>query len=170
MRIEIYEKVGLYLCEQAQAGYEMAYKQERIGFLFGTVSNRSTRITKAVAYKGGVKKRTGIDLIADNFDRRGRTLARQFGKRWLGAYHTHVEVDDDIPVGISEHDIDAFKDNESLVELIVSIWATDNASRLKQGKKRLLAIKRFADTNYRISISGYVMTKRGIRLARVIRI
>jgi hypothetical protein len=170
MRVEITEKIAEYLCEQAGLGYESPYKQERIGFLFGAIDKGCIKITKAVAYKGGVRKRTGIDIYADNFDRRGHTLSVQLRKKWLGTYHTHVEVDDDIPIGISEDDIDAFADNESIVELIVSVWATDNACRLKQGKKRLLAIKRFGDTNYRFVISGYVMTKRGPRLVRLVRV
>ncbi len=170
MRIEITEKIAVYLCGQAEAGYEMAYKQERIGFLFGTKGKSAIKITKAVAYKGGTKKRTNVDVYADSFDKRGEILATQLRKKWIGAYHTHVEIDDDIPVGISEDDIDAFEEGESVVELIVSIWVTDNASRLKQGKKRLLAIKRFSDTNYRLSISGYVMTKRGPRLVRLIKV
>lgn len=170
MQIKITEKVAVYLCEQAEAGYEMAYKQEKIGFLFGTIGKSAIKITKAVAYKGGAKKRTSVDVYTDSFDKRGETLSLHLRKRWLGTYHTHVEVDDDIPIGISDDDKYVFADNESVVELIISVWATDNSNRLKQGTKRLLAIKRFGDTNYRFVISGYLMTNRGPRLVRLIRI
>lgn len=170
MHIEITVDVIEYLCQQADLGYESPYKQERIGFLFGTTKNRSVKINKAVSYKGGVRRRSGIDFYADSFDRRGRVLSTQLRKQWVGTYHTHVEENDDIPIGLSDGDKEAFIDNSLPVELVISIWATDNSSRLKPGKKRLLAIKRFGDTNYRYVISGYLMTKRGPRLIRTTKI
>ncbi len=169
MHIVITKPVIEYLCHQADLGYESQYKQERIGFLFGTIDKSCITITKAVSYKGGKRKRTVVDVIADNFDRRGELLVKQLKKKRIGSYHTHVEINNDIPIGISDDDKYAFADNESIVELIISVWATDNSKRLKPGRKRLLAIKRFGDTNYRYVISGYLMTKRGSRLVKTIK-
>ncbi|MCX8014973.1 MAG: hypothetical protein N2748_03040, partial [candidate division WOR-3 bacterium] len=92
MHIEITEKTAKYLCEQAEVGYEAPYKQERMGFLFGTITNKTIKINKAVAYKGGIKKRAGIDYYEDSFEKRGKTLSRQLRKKWVGAYHSHVEA------------------------------------------------------------------------------
>jgi hypothetical protein len=169
MHIEITKNVIEYLGQQADLGYESLYKQERMGFLFGTIKNRTIKITKAVSYKGGIRKRTGIDFYADNFDKRGNTLSTRLRKKWLGTYHTHVEEDDDISIGLSGEDREAFVDNSLPMELVISIWATDNSKRLKPGRKRLLAIKRFGDTNYRYAISGYLITEQGPRLIRTIK-
>jgi proteasome lid subunit RPN8/RPN11 len=169
MLVKITKNVIEYLCHQADIGYESSYKQERMGFLFGTIKNRTIKITKAVAYKGGVRKRTGIDFFADNFNKRGNALSSQLKKKWLGTYHTHVEEDDDISIGLSDEDRKTCIEDALTVELIISIWTTDNANRLKPGRKRLLAIKRFGDTNYRYVISGYLMTEHGPRLVRTIK-
>ena len=95
MHIEITVNVIEYLCQQADLGYESPYKQERMGCLFVTIKNRNVKITKAVSYKGGVRKRSGIDFYADRFDKRGNALSAQFRRKWLGTYHTHVEESDD---------------------------------------------------------------------------
>ena len=169
MHIEITKNVIEYLGQQADLGYESPYRQERMGFLFGITKNRNIKITKAVSYKGGVRKRSGIDFYADGFDKRGNTLSAQLRKKWLGTYHTHVEEDDDISIGLSDEDREAFIENSLPIELVISIWATDNSNRLKPGRKRLLATKRFGDTNYRYVFSGYLITKQGPRLIRTIK-
>jgi hypothetical protein len=169
MHIEITKNVIEYLVQQADLGYESPYKQERIGFLFGIVKNQNVKITRAVAYKGGVRKRSGIDFYADSFDKRGNILSMQLRKKWLGTYHTHVEESNDIAIGLSDVDRKSFIENSLPIELVVSIWATDNSGRLKPGRKRLLGIKRFGDTNYRYVISGYLITKQGPGLIRTIK-
>jgi hypothetical protein len=170
MHIEITKNVIEHLCQQADLGYDSPYKQERMGFLFGIIKNRNIKITKAVSYKGGIRKRSGIDFYADSFDKRGNTLSEQLRKKWLGTYHTHVEECDDISIGLSDDDRKSFIENSLPIELIISIWATDNSKRLKPGRKRLLAIKRFGDTNYRYVISGYLITMQGPRLIRTIKV
>jgi proteasome lid subunit RPN8/RPN11 len=170
MHIEITKKVIEYLGEQADLGYESRYKQERMGFLFGTIKKRKIKLTKAVLYKGGVRKRTGIKFDPVTFSKRGNKLSLKLRKLWVGTYHTHVEESDDISIGLSDEDRQSFIENSLPVELVVSIWATDNSSRLKPGRKRLLAIKRFGDTNYRYVISGYLITKQGPRLTRTIKV
>jgi proteasome lid subunit RPN8/RPN11 len=170
LHIEITKNVIEYLCQQADLGYESPYKQERIGFLFGTTKNRRVKITKAISYKGGVRKRSGIDFYADYFDKRGSALLTQLRKKWIGTYHTHVEEDDDISIGLSDVDRKSFIENSLPVELAISIWATNNSSRLKSGRKRLLAIKRFGDTNYRYVISGYINSSRRLKLVKFARI
>jgi hypothetical protein len=169
MHIEISENVIEYLARQADLGYESPYKQERMGFLFGLIKNRNVKITRAASYKGGVRKRSGVDFYADSFDKRGNALSVQLRKKWFGTYHTHVEESDDIAIGLSDVDKKSFIENSLPIELVISIWATDNSSRLKTGRKRLLGIKRFGDTNYRYVISGYLITKQGPRLVRTIK-
>ncbi len=118
MHIEISESIIEYLARQADLGYESPYKQERIGFLYGTIKNRNVKITKAVSYKSGVKKRSGIDFYADSFDKRGNALSAQLRKKWLGTYHTHVEESDDIAIGLSDVDRKSFIENSLFIELI----------------------------------------------------
>jgi hypothetical protein len=170
MHIEITKKVIEYLGEQADLGYESPYKQERMGFLFGVIKKRIIKLTKAVLYKGGVRKRTGIKFYPAAVSKRGDELAVKLRKLWVGTYHTHVEECDDIPIGLSDEDRQSFIENSLPAELVISIWATDNSSHLKPGRKRLLAIKRFGDTNYRYVISGYLITKQGPRLTRTVKV
>lgn len=167
MLIEINENVIEYICQQTDVGYEYPYKQERIGFLFGRKNNKCVKITKAILYKGGIRTRTGIWVNTKRFKARGYKIASIIRNAWLGTYHSHVEEAGEFSYGLSEDDINTIIKDSKTVELIITIWATDISKRLNPGNKRLLAIERFGDTNYRYIISGYIKTPKGLRLVKV---
>ncbi len=166
MKIELTKRVIDYLCYQADIGYETLYKQERMGFLFGTIHNKDILITKAVFYKGGKKGRTGITYNPDDFVKRGRQLASLFKKRWLGAYHTHVEETGKISFGFSREDKRSFMSEPTLVELVVAVRSSRGARISPSGRRRLLITKKFGKTSYRYIVSGYVKTRKGSRLLK----
>lgn len=166
MKIELTKRVIDYLCYQADIGYEILYKQERMGFLFGTMYNKNIQVTKAVFYKGGKKGRTGITYNLDDFIKRGRQLASVFKKRWLGAYHTHVEETGKISFGFSREDKRSFMVEPTLIELVVAVWSSRGGQISSSGRRRLLIIKKFGKTRYRYIISGYVKMRKGSRLAK----
>jgi len=167
MYIEITEAVSNYICNHADIGYESRYKQERMGFLFGTESNGKIKITKAVSYKGGLRSRSSTLFDGNKFTQRANQLMSMFRKAWIGTYHTHVEEDGELFIGLSEEDKESFMDDPIRVGLIVAIWATDDPRIPRQGQKRFLAVKQMGNTNYRYSISGYLITKHGPRLAKL---
>lgn len=114
MHIEITKEAYLYIRNQTEKGYEILYKQEKIGFLFGEKNNDTIVITKAVAYKGGIKTRSKIDFYADSFERRAIIIASKLRKTWIGSYHTHVEEDDDMFLGLSDEDKDIYVEGKYL--------------------------------------------------------
>jgi hypothetical protein len=168
MHIEITREAYLYIRNQTEKGYDRPYKQEKIGFLFGEKNNDVIVITKVVAYKGGIKKRSHIDFYSDSFGKRAKTLASKLGKTWLGSYHTHVEEDDEMFLGLSDEDKEIYIEDNILVGITVSVWATDDTRKPPMGAKRITDIKRFWDSNYRFIMSGYVIDKRGPRLVRLV--
>lgn len=166
MKIELRKRVIDYLCYQADIGYETLYKQERMGFLFGTIHTKDIRITKAVFYKGGKKGRTGITYNPDDFVKRGRQLASLFKKRWLGAYHTHVEETGKISFGFSREDKRSFMSEPTLAEIVVAVRSSRGAQVSSSGRRRLLITKKFGKTSYRYILSGYVKIKKNLRLVK----
>jgi len=168
MKIELAKRVVNYLCYQADIGYETLYKQERMGFLFGIKNQKSIRVTKAVFYKGGKKGRTGITYNLEDFVKRGKQLASLFKKKWLGAYHTHVEETGQISFGFSKEDKMSFMAEPTLIELIITVWAPKGPQIPVRGRRRLLIIKKFGKTIYRYIISGHLKTKKTARLIKTV--
>jgi hypothetical protein len=169
MHIEITKVAYDYIYKQTELGYDSPYKQERLGFLFGIKNNDVVRIIKAVAYKGGYKARSRVDYYADNFARRANALASELKMTWLGTYHSHVEDNEDIFLGLSDEDKDIYIEDAIPVALTISIWATDDSRVPPSGAKRITDVKRFGYTNYRFVVSGYLLDKRGPRLVRLIK-
>ena len=168
MKIELRKMVVDYLCYQAEIGYETMYKQERMGFLFGSRRQNRILVTKALFYRGGKKGRTGIIYHPDDFIKRGRELASTFRKRWIGSYHTHVEESKNISFGFSPEDRRSFLKEPTLIELVITVWSTGKSRFRSPGKKRLLILKNYGAINYRYIISGITKTETGATLTKTV--
>jgi len=157
------------LCGLARKGYETRFKRETFGFLFGTLTtDRRVIIRRACYYRGGEKSRTGI-IFKDwatikRAIRRRRELTSRFRMRFLGNFHSHVEIAGEVFKGLSQEDRESFiHDRMAFIETIVFIWSgPSKPNRSTSGT--IVGFEPRTGYNYRIRV--YAKRKNGIRQVR----
>jgi hypothetical protein len=157
------------LCGFTRKGYETRFKRETFGFLFGTITQERKLIVRRVCYyRGGEKSRTGITFkdwatIRRAIQRR-RELSNRFRLRFLGNFHSHVEIAGEVFKGLSPHDRESFiHDRMALIETIVFIWAGPfKPNRSTSGM--IVGFEPRTGYNYRIRV--YAKRRNGIRPIR----
>lgn len=119
------------ICERAKLGYDRKMKAETFGFLFGSI-NKDKRmvVKKAIYYRGGIKTRTGVIFKQWSqiwhIIKRRKELANRLHLRFLGNFHSHVEIGGEVFRGLSSEDKESFHlDRNALIEVLVSVWAGD---------------------------------------------
>ncbi|HDR00026.1 MAG TPA: hypothetical protein ENN51_07080 [candidate division WOR-3 bacterium] len=163
------------LCRLARQGYETRNKRETFGFLYGNIVNetgpagraplRRLVVRHARYYRGGTKTRYRVTLDEREMLRRRRGLARELHQRFLGSFHSHVEVAGFVSRGISADDRASFRaDREALVETLVSVWA-GRRKTLRPTPKTIVAWE--PETGYHYRIRAYVRQNGGVRRIRV---
>jgi hypothetical protein len=70
-------------------------------------------------------------------------------------------------LGLSEEDKEIYIEDNILVGITVSVWATDDSGEPPMGAKRITDIKRFWDSNYRFTMSAYLTNNRQSKLVRL---
>ncbi len=163
------EKAVQELCCLARRGYEAKFKKETFGFLFGTLSDDNRIIVRhACYYRGGEKRRTGVIFknwaTISRLIRRRKELARSLRLRFLGNFHSHVEIAGEVFKGLSPEDRESFLyDPMAIIETVVFIWA----GPFKPNRSTSGTIVRFEPrTNYNYRIRVYAKRRNGIRLVR----
>ncbi len=157
------------LCCLARRGYEAKFKKETFGFLFGTIS-RDNRLTvrRCLYYRGGEKSRTGVTFkdwsMITRLVRRRRELVRRLRLRFLGNFHSHVEIAGEVFKGLSQEDRESFLyDPMAIIETIVFVWhGPFKANRSISGT--IVGFEPKTSYNYRIRI--YAKRHNGIRQVR----
>lgn len=160
------ENVVREMCRLARDGFCKRMKSETLGFLFGRFgSDRKLRIHIARYYRGGEKSRSGV--VFKNWHtilrahRRRLTIARALRLRYLGNFHSHVEIAGEVFRGLSDDDKESFqRDPRAFLEVIVFVW---------RGRQRheptssgtIVAFEPRYRLNYRIRV--YAKRKNGIR-------
>lgn len=170
------------LCRLARQGYDVRHKRETFGFLYGIIdAERRLTVRHARYYRGGTKTRYRVTLDEREMQKRRRELAAELHGRFLGSFHSHVEVGGFISRGMSADDRHSFRqDEDALIELLVSVWAGRRKS-LRPTPKTIIAWEpgglrgptpETADRpdpsrgyNYRIRV--YVRQNGGVRRVRV---
>jgi proteasome lid subunit RPN8/RPN11 len=154
------------MCRLARKGYEVPGKQEVFGFLYGIRNGDSRLLVRhARYYRGGKRTRYGIDIPIDDSRRRRRALTRQLGQRYLGSFHSHVEIGGWNARGLSPADLESFRsDHGSALEVIVNVWAGTPRS-LRAVPKTVFAFE--PETGYHYRIRAYAKLRNGIRRARI---
>lgn len=157
------------LCALARRGYEAKFKKETFGFLFGTLTRESRLLVRrSCYYRGGEKTRTGVVFknwanIRRIFHRR-KELARQFRMRFLGNFHSHVEIAGDVFKGLSHEDRESFfYDPMAIIETIVFVW-TGPFKPNRSASGTIVGFEPRTGYNYRIRV--YAKRKNGIRQVR----
>lgn len=157
------------LCCLTRHGYEAKFKKETFGFLFGTITrDKRLIVRRSCYYRGGEKSRTGVIFKKwaniQRVFRRRKELSRRFRMRFLGNFHSHVEIAGDVFKGLSEEDRESFfYDSMAIIETIVFIWAGPfKLNRSTTGT--IVGFEPRTGYNYRIRV--YAKRCNGIRQVR----
>ena len=164
-RVELVREALLVMCYYAKAGYETWGKQEQLGLLFGRVQGGTALVRHAVLYRARKRARTGVEFDIPSGVRRRKELARRLRLRYLGMFHTHVEIAGEVGIGLSSDDIENFLDDEgSALEVLVAVRAVD---RRPPGKSSKVLTGFEEETSYAYTVRAYGKTGRGVRLLRI---
>ena len=148
--IRLSEGATTAVVNAAVNGYEASYKEERLGFLLGTLSRGIVQVEQAVVYRGGTRTRTAAYINPNKFERRAKLLQEQFGLDYLGSFHTHNEVARTISSTLSQADKTPLcNDPPSFIEIIAAIWVSDDNPR----QSNLYLQGKCGD--YRFRLAGY---------------
>lgn len=143
------------LCRLARDGYEASFKRETYGFLFGRLDRkRRLTIRRSCFYRGGIRTRTGVTFkdsaTIARLARRRRELARIMRLRFVGSFHSHVEIAGSVFKGLSRSDGESFcADPMSTLEVIVFVSA-GTARRLMWSPRDIVTFEPATGYNYRI--------------------
>lgn len=154
------------MCRLAQDGYETKHKRETYGHLFGTFTHdRRLVVRRACYYRGGVKTRTGV-VFKDwrtimRTARRRQELAGLMRLRYIGAFHSHVEIAGEVYRGLSVEDRASFRfDRMSLLEAVVSVWKGSDYHP-ERSPRNIACFDPRSSYHYRIKV--YAKRRNGIR-------
>ncbi len=167
--VVIERRVVHELCRLARRGYETRHKRETFGFLYGTLKkNRQLVIRRAIYYRGGSKTRTGVSFpdwpSVQRVLSRRESLARELGLRFLGGFHSHVEIAGKVFRGLSESDRRSLtRDYLAALEAIVFVWAGNHRPRPSTGT----VVAGEPETGYSYRIRVYAKREHGIRQVRL---
>jgi len=129
--INLIDSVVQEICLRAKQGYERKMKSETFGFLFGSINkDKKMVVKKAIYYRGGKKSRTGV--VFQHWSqiwhiiKRRKEWANRLRLRFLGHFHSHVEIGGEVFRGLSQEDKESFLlDRYACVEIVVSVWSSE---------------------------------------------
>ena len=164
-RVELAREALLVMCYYAKAGYETLGKREQLGLLFGRVQGGTALVRHAVLYRARKRARTGVEFDIPSIVRRREELARRLRLRYLGMFHTHVEIAGEVAVGLSDDDIRSFaEDDGSAIEVLVAVRAVE---RRPLGKSPRVLTGYEEKTGYAYTVRAYGKSDGGVRLLRI---
>jgi hypothetical protein len=143
------------LCRLAREGYEASFKKETYGFLFGTLDrNQRLTIRRSCFYRGGTRTRTGVTFkdwpTIARLARRRHELARKMRLRFVGSFHSHVEIAGSVFSGLSGPDRESFQgDPMSTLEVIVFV-RRGSARRVARSPRDIVTFEPATGYHYRI--------------------
>ncbi len=111
------------IIRHAMKGYEITYKREVGGHLFGYGEGKVFYVGKVVPYNAARGSRTSWCVDPYSFARKGLRLETRRLK-WIGAYHSHVEIRGTASTGQSREDTFAQIFSEHAVEIIIRVTNT----------------------------------------------
>jgi proteasome lid subunit RPN8/RPN11 len=138
----------------AKRGYEAIHKKEVGGHLLGYPLDYGYYISRAIQYNTASASRTSWSPNQNSFERKGRDLEKKNKRlKWIGTYHSHVEIRGTSSAKPSYEDKEAHRFSERPVEIIISI-----TNRAKNWPKKCLPLKEKQDdyTTYYYDICGYI--------------
>jgi proteasome lid subunit RPN8/RPN11 len=154
------------IVQQARAGYEKPYKREILGFLFGRIKARNVEILRVKKYTEGT--RSGVPYDVKKAHKIAKAHAKCFKLKFLGKYHTHLEIRGKKSWGLSSVDRKAIRDENSITEILVGVYSSADWRRLPvigYTQKRILIYDE--KRGYRYTVSAYTKQDGGARLTPI---
>jgi proteasome lid subunit RPN8/RPN11 len=139
------------LTAHAAKGFETQYKKEVGGHLLGYRTKNGFYVSRAIPYNTPYSTRTGWGINQYYFRRKGLRLETKRLK-WIGTYHSHVEIKRSASTGQSREDKEAHIFFDRPVDIIVRI--TNHRMR---SPKICLSYQEIRNSHvYFLDICGYV--------------
>ena len=120
MRLRLNKDVINSLIAHAAKGYDMPYKREVGGHLLGVKYEKGFQVCKAVPYRTPFGTRTAWDPNPYLFEKKGCRL-ETIRFKWIGAYHSHVEIMGTASATQSSEDRRAHYFSQGPVEIVIRV-------------------------------------------------
>ena len=132
-------------------GFETKYKKEAGGHLLGYRDKKGFYVSRAIPYNTPYRTRTGWGINLYYFRRKGLLLETKRLK-WIGTYHSHVEIKRSASTGQSREDKEAHLFSDRPVDMIVRI-----TNCRMRSPKTCLSYQEIRDSHgYFFDICGFV--------------
>ncbi len=139
------------LTAHALKGFETKYKKEVGGHLLGYPVRNGFYVSKVIPYKTPYSTRTAWGINQYYFKRKGLRLETKRLK-WIGTYHSHVEINRSASTGQSREDMEAHLFFDAPVDIIIRI-----TTYRMRSPKNCLSLKTVHDgRTYYCDICGYL--------------
>ena len=132
-------------------GFETPYKKEVGGHLLGYQETTGFYVSRAIPYNTPYRTRTGWGTNQYYFRKKGLSLETKRLK-WIGTYHSHVEINRSASTGQSKEDIEAHLFSDRPVDAIIRI----TNYRMRSSKTCLSYLTPRDSHVYYYDICGYV--------------
>lgn len=160
---------------RAEENYDAPYKKETMGLLFGCHIHDRISIKEAVHYAAHGRTRTQVSYNSVNLQRRRKELSKSLRMRYIGLFHSHVEISGEARLKPSKNDKrDFIGDEDALIDLLITISAREikRPRRLKtsvvlfdKNKRYYYMIRTYRKVGRRIRlIMPYVVNAEGFEL------
>jgi len=161
LRLRIGGQALKSLTVHATKGFETRYKREVGGHLLGYRCKDGFYVSMAVPYNTPYTSRTAWGINQYNFRKKGLRLETERMK-WIGTYHSHVEINRSASTGQSREDKEAHLFFEAPVDIILRI-----TTYRMRAPTACLSYKSTRNSHvYYYGICGYVKDPRG-KIARM---
>ena len=151
LRLKISRQALSSITAHVQKGFETHYKKEVGGHLLGYPSDGGFYVSSAIPYNTPYSTRSAWGINQYYFRRKGVLLETKRLK-WIGTYHSHVEINRSASTGQSREDQEAHIFFEAPLDVIVRI-----TTYRMRSPKLCLSYKTIQDSQvYYYDICGYV--------------
>lgn len=139
------------LTSHVTKGFEKPYKKEAGGHLLGYQHKTGFYVSRAIPYNTPYSTRTGWGTNQYYFRKKGLSLETKRLK-WIGTYHSHVQINRSGSTGQSKEDIEAHLLSERPIDVIIRITKVRMRSQ-----KSCLSFTAITNSHfYFYDICGYV--------------
>jgi len=139
------------LTDHALKGFETKYKKEVGGHLLGCSVRNGFYVSKVIPYRTPYSTRTAWGINQYYFRRKGIRLETR-SLKWIGTYHSHVEINRSASTGQSREDMEAHLFFDAPVDIIIRI-----TTYRMRSPKNCLSLSTIQDgRTYHYDICGYL--------------
>ena len=144
------------LTGHARKGFGTPYKREVGGHLLGHRSKNGFYVSRAIPYNSRYSRRSGWGTVLYYFRKKGLALETERLK-WIGTYHSHVEINRSASTGQSREDKEAQIFSDRPIEIIVRV----TSRRMKLPETCISCSEVHDGRAYFFDICGYIKDPEG---------